>query len=50
MLDIYYPSRAAFNADCILCGLSSDELILAGYYVPRADGSILAAEYLNKEG
>ena len=50
MLYIYYPSRAAFNADCILCGLSSDELIQTGYYVPRADGSIMSAEYLNKEG
>lgn len=50
MLDIYYPSRAAFDADCKLQGLSSEELIKTGYYVPRADGSIMSAEYLNKEG
>ena len=49
MLDIMYKTKSAFFADCKLQGIDGNTLIRKGYYVPRFDGSVISAEYLNNQ-
>ena len=49
MLDIMYKTKSAFFADCKLLGIDGNKLIRRGYYVPRFDGSVISAEYLNNQ-
>ena len=49
MLDIMYKTKSAFFADCKLLGMDGNTLIRRGYYVPRFDGSVISAEYLNNQ-
>lgn len=46
MLDIFYDTLGAFQADCTACGLNADDLLAAGEYVTLPDGGIIASSML----
>jgi len=47
MLDLMYMTLAAFEADCLLCGLDATTLFIEGEYAMNKAGEVMITEWVN---